>query len=290
MNTKAKHTPSFQPKRYLGLELAGAKNEKTAVAALEFYPREKKIFLLDIFDKAVAHDDQSGDEALLEIIDELKPGVAAMGVNVPLTLPPCITCHRKACSLPLGCSQPAVKWMHDFSRKIAKNQKEKKSKIKPFTPYTQRPVELWIRHQILPELSESSRFDIDEALGGTKAPLTARMVYLKRHLNDFKLIEAWPKLTVALLAQENEISRRTISSYRHLEEGIHARTEIIESLADHLGIFIYERDLRKLSRSLAAFDAFMCAYTALLSDSGDCESAPAGFPEESGWVEYPSRA
>jgi len=136
-------------------------------------------------------------------------------------------------------------------------------------------------------IGEAGLFEIDEALGGNKAPLAARMHYLRRHLGSFDLLEAWPKLTVAVLGGQLGLSRRTLSSYRHLEQGIHARGEILECLTERHGIFIYERDMKKLSQSLASFDAFICAYTALLSSVGQCAKPPKGFPVASGWVQYP---
>jgi hypothetical protein len=263
--------------RYLGLELSGAKNQKTSVAALEYYPKEKKIFLLDIYEKL------AGDEALLELIGELtgeyKANHVLMAVNVPLSLPPCMECVKKTCPMPRDCSVPAVKWMRSTSKRF---------KDSGFTPYTQRPIELWVKHHLLRKLPESHRFEIDETLGGNKAPLTLRMQFLKRHLaGKVRLVEAWPKLTVAMLAQELGISRRVISGYRSLEQGAHAREEILESLAEKKGIFIYERDMRKLAQGLSAFDAFICALTALLSESDTCEEKPHGFPD-AGWVAYPS--
>ena len=65
--------------RFLGLELAGAKNNKTALSILEYYPREQKIFLLDIRDRisgdrgsAREHRPgiSSGDQALLDLLFE----------------------------------------------------------------------------------------------------------------------------------------------------------------------------------------------------------------------------
>jgi hypothetical protein len=140
---------------------------------------------------------------------------------------------------------------------------------------------------VVTQLPEHAQFEVDEAMGGTKAPLTARMNFLQRCLPGLRLIEVMPKLTTSILAGEMEIPRRIISAYRHLEEGIHARGEILEALSQHHDIFIYERDQRKLSQSLAAFDAFICAYTALLSGTGRCQKAPTGFPLASGWVEFP---
>jgi hypothetical protein len=273
-----------ETRHYLGLELAGAKNQKTALAALEYYPREKKIFLLDIFDRIAPHEGahpygsgtfgvtSTGDAALLALIDELtESNTTAVGVNVPLQLPPCL--------MPAGAAAPAVKWMREITRKTRDALE--------FTPYTQRPVELWMRYQVLPELPESHRFEIDETLGGTKAPLTARMNFLQRHLGDLPLMEVWPKLSVAVLALELNLPRRVVQTYRRLEEGIQARETILEVLSEKHGIFVYERDVRKLSHSLPAFDAFFCAYTALLADNSRCAKPPKGFPKASGWVQYP---
>ncbi len=274
--------------RFLGLELAGAKNQKTALAALEYYPKEKKIFLLDIFDKVVPKKDQSADEALIELVEELQPQIKRLGVNVPLELPPCILCSKKGCTTPAGCKQPAVKWMRELMRKV-QNQKasDRNPRSREFTSYTQRPVELWLRYQVLPKLPAYSRFEIDETLGGNKAPLTARMHFLKRFLEDYGLTEVLPKLTVAVLGQQLGISKRTLLSYRQLDEGVFSREKILEALTREQGIFIYERDIQKLAEHLSSFDAFICAYTALLSDTGRCTRAPAGFPIASGWVEYP---
>jgi transcriptional regulator with XRE-family HTH domain len=177
--------------------------------------------------------------------------------------------------------------MRDFTKKCARNPQAAHVKVLEFTPYTQRPAELWIRYQVLPHLAPHLRFEIDEAMGGNKAPLTARMSYLQRFLDRRKLIEAWPKLTIAALAQELNMEKRWVSRYRRLEEGAQARTDILEKLAEARGIFIYERDLRKLSNSLSAFDAFICAYTALLSDIRECAEPPKGFPLSSGWIQFP---
>lgn len=270
-----------EAKRFLGLELAGAKNQKTALAALEFYPREKKVFLLDIYEKISPHEGQTGDEALLELIAEVGDGVQVMGVNVPLELPPCITCTRKTCPLPGHCTEKSVKWMHKHL------PDEPKNKARPITPYTQRPVEIWIRHSVFPKLMPGHSFEIDETLGGNRAPLTARMHFLKKHLKGMPLIEAWPKLSVSILAEQLNIPRRILTTYRHLEEGMHSREEILHKLIHAKELFIYERDMHKLSQSLAAFDAFICALTAWLFHQNQCAKIPRGFPVEFGWVQYP---
>ena len=177
--------------------------------------------------------------------------------------------------------------------RFAKKKSPTKTPI-VFTPYTQRPVELWIKHEVLKALPKNLQFEVDETLGGSRAPLAARMHYLKRQIqrtmNDriIKMREVWPKLSTLQLCLELGVDRRHLMRYRKLEEGAHARSNILEALTQKRGIFIYDRDLKKLSHSLAAFDSFLCAYTALLSEQGACEKPPRGFPEASGWVHYPT--
>jgi hypothetical protein len=283
----------LQPRRYLGLELAGAKNLKTAVSVLEYYPREQKVFLLDVYDRISGHDEQTGDDALLETLREFshegtgaeRNRIAKMGVNVPIGLPPCITCTRRSCETSGKCGDPSVKWMREQIRKASESRAHGMN-VRDFTPYTQRPFEIWARYQILPKLAEDFRFEIDEALGGNRAPLTARMHYLRKRLGDLPIVEVWPKLTIASLASALSLPKRLVAQYRKPEEGYAARVELLEIIAMQKGVFIYDRDLKKLGQSLTAFDAFVCAYTALLADRDMTVKAPRGFPKDGGWVEY----
>ncbi len=278
----------MQPRRYLGLELAGAKNQKTSLAVLEYYPREQKVFLLDVYDRITAHDEQTGDEALIETIREAisqeKNRVAKLGVNVPTELPPCILCVRKSCLTTGKCGEPSVKWMHQVAKRA--EEEEIGVNINEITPYTQRPFEIWARYKILPYLAKDYRFEIDEALGGNRAPLTARMHYLRRRLGATPIVEVWPKLTISSIAQALSLPKRLILNYRKPEEGYAARVELLETIAMKKGVFIYDRDLKKLGQSLTAFDAFVCAYTALLSDRDMTVKPPKNFPKGSTWVEY----
>jgi hypothetical protein len=278
-----------ETRRYLGLELSGAKNQKTCLATLEYYPKEKKIFLLDLYDKISPREDQSPDQALLELIEEVGSPMTRLGVNVPLQLPPCVTCTRKHCPLPSHCTVPTVKWMREFTKKMLRLHPERRKQWKEFTPYTQRPIELWLKYQVLPHLPMEGAFEVDESLGGTKAPLSARMSFLKRHLEEDALVEVWPKLAVMLLGLDLGLPKRHITHYRQMEEGGELREEILLKLAQKKGIFIYERDLRKLAQNLAAFDAFICAYIALLSDQNRCarKPTPPEFPAQAGWIEFP---
>jgi hypothetical protein len=284
-------------KRYLGLELSGAKNSKTTIAVLEYYPKEKKVFLLDVHAGIGADEASDADEALIDTIHDHADGHPdlKLGVSVPLTLPPYLTANRKSLPLPKDCTSPEIKWMRSFLARTQLNAPKKKKKVSKkvarmkdiITPYTQRPVELWLRHEIVGKLPEKLRFEIDETMGGNKAPLTARMHFLKYHLQKFEAHEVLPKLTVALLMPKLKLTYRTMRQYRQLEDGAYSRQEIIEKMAEQLDIFIYDRDLKKLTQNIHAFDAFLCAYTVLLHDRQECVSPPKGFPTDSGWVRYP---
>ncbi|MEK7692462.1 MAG: hypothetical protein AAB425_15710, partial [Bdellovibrionota bacterium] len=260
---------------------------KTTLAALEFFPRERKVFLLDIYEKIAPVAEESTDAALIEAIEEESAStkVAKMGVSASLAFPPCVGCTVRKCPMPAQCKVPEVRWMRKQAGKSA-----------VLTPYTQNPSEIWVRYKIFPELPESFRFDIDEGLGGNRAPLTTRMVFLQRHLQKFPLIEVLPKLSVAVLVSrlarkgsEGAALVREYRRYRKPEEGALARQRILQKVTESEGIFVYERDLRKLATNLSAFDAFFCAYTALLDDLDGCEPAPKGrveprlrFPKISG--------
>ena len=194
--------------------------------------------------------------------------------------------------MPHSCTVPEVKWMRIFQGRqgpvLKKNTSKRNAKIKEtLTPYTQRPVELWLKGEVLPKLPPKIRFEIDETLGGNKAPLTARMHFLKFHLAQYEMHEVLPKLTVALLMPFLKLSNRTLAQYRQLDDGIQARETIIERMSENLDIFIYDRDLKKITQNLNAFDAFICAYTVLLFDRNECVAPPRGFPAQSGWVRYP---
>lgn len=283
-------------KRYLGLELSGAKNAKTTLAVLEYYPREKKVFLLDVHTGIGADGTSSSDDVLIETVQDHADEHAdlKMGVNVPLTLPPCLICNRKNCSALTCSSSTEVKWMKNFASKAAlsSNRKLTTSKLKAkqkefFTPYTQRPVELWLKHEVLCKLPDKIKFELDETLGSNKAPLAARMHYLKPYFEQYQLHEVLPKLTVALLMPYLKLKKKTIQEYRKLEEGVAARNTIIEKMSENLDIFIYDRDLKKITQNINAFDAFLCAYTVLLYDRNECVNPPRSFPVESGWIQYP---
>lgn len=271
-------------RKYLGLELSGAKNQKTTLCVLQHFPKEKKIFLLNLFEGIGPDDELSGDALLLDCLTPYLSSQNTLTVNVPLDFPPCTSSPKISFSSLDRSPDPQIKWMREYARKVSKGMD---GGVLHFTPYTQRPIELYLKHSVVSELPEKLQFEIDEALGGSRAPLTARMVFLKKSLKGLMLLEALPKLSMARIGQHLKIPMRTLENYRSLERGAFHREEILEALTHQGKIFIYDKDFKKLSQNLNSFDAFICAYTGFLANLGKCEKKPKGFPTRSSWVEIP---
>lgn len=269
--------------RFLGLDLGGAKTQKTTITTLEYYPKEEKTFLLEVIENIGADPDLL--EILAEIKSERKEKKIYLAVNAATTLPPYIPSPKK--------SSPSVKWSEQLIRKAEKKGAHPKNatpeipRLREFTPYTQRPVELWLRYFVLPELKYGNSLEVDEALGGNRAPLTARMVYLKNFLKGFEVREIFSKLSTAILLEKLNLPRALFEDYRHFEKGAGARGNIIEALADAHNVFIYDRDVIKLAKNLGSFDAFIAAFSGLLHHQGQTAAPPRDFPLSSGWIHYP---
>lgn len=270
--------------KVFGLELAGAKNLKTSLAVMEQYarPKENKTFLLDLYTGLGQVDQVSADHLLLDALDECladrKKGEKVwMGVNVPLTLPPCTRCTKRVCPLPERCTVQAVKWMRTHA--------PVHGAASALTPYTQRPVELYFK-DILHDVGQPS---MDDALGGARAALTARMVFLKPHLEarHIQLVEVYPRLASHMLGAGLGAPGRILRNLRHLEHGVAARRWLMERWIERTSTFIYDRDLEKMIHHLGAFDAWVCAWVAQLASLGQVRKPPKGFPIASGWIHCP---
>ncbi len=279
---------SASPKRFLGIELSGAKNQKTAACVLEFYPREGKTFVLDVYDKIITDEGETSDDGLLALLQELgsDKAIQAVGVNVPLDLPPCLVCRRRAC-FEGPCDDPGVRWAQTLLKKYDRASRGP-GRARQFTPYTQRPIEVWIWHEIIEKLPAYLRFELDETMGGNRAPLTARMHFLQKKLPTFHFVEVLPKLIVARLAEAGIVPKRDALAFRKIEEGAEARENLLHAIAQKLNFFVYDRDIHKLSLSLTSFDAFLCAMSCALTEARGSRHKPArGWPRGQRLVDDP---
>jgi hypothetical protein len=259
--------------RFVGVSLSGGKNEKTCITTIDYYPQHHKVFLKEIKDKIPFHNEISQDKNLLEILNDKKSNIKLIGIDSPLTLPVCLTHH---CGGVEKCKSPAVKWMWTQYKRI----KKKRKNLKVFTPYTERPVERHINYDM------EEFFEIPEALGANKAPLTARSVFLKSKIKP-KIVEVFPRLSIWRMGIKFDLPKIDLKNYRHSIFGMDCRAKFLQAMVDHDHLFIYDQDMQKLVENPHAFDSMIIALTAYLAHFKQCEKPPKHFPVESGWIEFP---
>jgi len=266
--------------RFIGVSLGGGKTDKTALAIMEYYPVQKKIFLSGLFDKIKTENEVSADQQIHRLITEGVPAAESVCFDVPLTMPKCLICVNR-CPGYEACQEPEIQWMWRQHR----NQQPKKKKSPPrlFTPYTERCVEQYLQT----ELEEP--FHLSHALGANLAPLTARAQYIKRRLK-LKTQEVFPKLSLWRIGTSLRLPESQLRLHRHWEGGQESRRSVLTKMVEKNLAFFYDQDVKLLVESPHAFDAFICALTGLLSFMGHCEPRPKGFPTQEGWLEIPKKS
>lgn len=244
----------LKARRFLGLELGGSRSHRTALVALDYFESEHRAFVAELHAQLHGGVDETADAELARLISSSPH--EALGVNAPLSLPPCVACTLPVCPTFERCDQPAILWMREEAKKVA-------GKARPISPYTQRPVDLLHRGRWQDEAP------FDESFGSGRAPLAARMLYLKRQLASTHLLEVNPRLALAGLAPWFAITKRELRRCRDVEEGLENRASILEKLsgaprADGVPrIFLYNADLAGFAKDLSAFDALIVALMAL---------------------------
>ncbi|MGZ3653537.1 MAG: hypothetical protein ACXWR4_19330 [Bdellovibrionota bacterium] len=271
----------LQPKRFLGLELGGSR--RTAVVCLEYTSRGEKVFLAATHAQLRGTHDETADEILIRTVNELKPDL--IGVDAPLTFPPCLVCDVPACPGVGGCPKASVQWMREESAR----RHWSKAKFPP--PYTHRPIDLLMRGR----WQDDSPMPIpaEEAFGSGRAPLTARMSYLRKHFDCKNLLEVSPRFALAGIAEWYGISTRELRRCRDMEHGAENRFTILNKVAEKNvapelpHVFLYMTDVVSLAKDLSSFDALLCALMGVYAELGLLE-APELDPNW-GYVAKPAR-
>lgn len=272
-STSGTRKAKLTSKQFLGVALSGGKADKTCLAFIDYFPRQKKIVLKHVDERLRADEDISADLILYDEICKNSPEILAY--NVPLTLPKCMSC-RLSCPGYEVCDQEEILWMWDHHRKLEKEGRSRKV----FTPYTERCVEQYLAT----ELEEP--FHLQHALGANMAPLTARAHFLNRRLKT-KTIEVFPRLSLWRIGRSLQIQKSYLRFHKHQLGGDEARHGILQEFVRRKFVFMYEQDVRLMTRNADAFDAFLCALTAVLKYNGMCEDRPQDFPKKEGWIEVP---
>lgn len=262
--------------RFIGIDLSGGKNDRTSLAVLDYYPREKKLFLTHVYEKIDQAGDVSADQALFEIIKEHQENLEYLCIDAPLKFPVCMRCDL-VCPGYERCKVKEIGWMW----KQHKVLKSKRPRAKLFTPYTQRAAEIYINTETPEGIAPM------ETLGANIAPLTARAHFLVRRFPNLKAIEVFPKLSVLRIGQSMKIAKSHLHHYKHQMGGDESRQVILQNLLKHDIVFIYQQDYLKLIENAHSFDAFISAFTGFLKYNGQCEEPPKDFPMADGWIDFP---
>ena len=155
------------------------------------------------------------------------------------------------------------------------------------TPYTQRPVEFYLKYELLPRFAPDLRCVVEDALGSNQAPHTARMHYLKRIWTKGSLVEVNAKLTAGIWAKQDLLPSKAYLAYRKPQVGEEARSQCLDALQDAFNLFIYEHDRLKLCAYLGAFDSLVTALSVHLETQRRTEAPPLGFPPGATWISFP---
>lgn len=263
--------------RFAGISLGGGKTDKTAVAILEFYPDQKRIFLRTLRDKIKGDPEISADLRLHEMLTKEEPNITSIAFDVPLQVPKCLRCPLK-CPGYEACKEPEIKYLWA----IHKKKVAKKKPVKLFTPYTERCAEAYIAS----ELEES--FHPQHALGANHAPLTARAFFIRRRLSKkINAVEVFPKLSLWRIGIDLKVPKTALRTHKFSIGGDEARLSILKALVEREICFIYQQDMKLMVDNSMAFDAFICALTGFLKFRGQTEKPPAGFPKQEPWIDFP---
>jgi predicted nuclease with RNAse H fold len=277
-NPTKKSIPVVLPplRRFIGVDLSGGKNDRTSAAVLDYYPKERKLFLTHVYEHIKSQDEISSDQALYEIISEHKENLELLCIDAPLKLPKCLRCEL-ICPGYERCKEPEILWMWKQFRFI----KKKRPRAKLFTPYTQRAAEIYINTETPEGLNPM------ETLGANIAPLTARAYFLLRRFPNIKVIEVYPKLSVIRIGGSMKVAKSHLTHYKHQIGGEESRQVILSQLIRRDIVFIYQQDFQKLVENSQSFDAFISAFTGFLKYNGQCEKPPKDYPISDGWIEFP---
>ncbi len=258
--------------RFAGVSLGGGKTDRTAVAVIDYFPAQKRVFLRTLRERITSHADETGDDVLLAFLND-EESLTSIAFDVPLQFPVSVRIDMKGDRTD---EKAVIRWMEGVH---ARRSKEKRPN-KMFTPYTERACEIYIAHELEEE------FHPNHALGSNAAPLTARAHFLKKRLKA-PLIEAYPKLTLWRIGQDLNMPKMYLRFHKHAVDSDEARHYILKTLIEKEIAFIYQQDMKMMVENNNAFEALLCALTAFLKYRHQTEPKPNDFPKGESWIEFP---
>ena len=130
---------------------------------------------------------------------------------------------------------------------------------KPYLPYWNRPIDVWMWFSYYDQMLELFNITYD-SFGNSSLMIQSRLSYLKRHFpKDLSLYESHTAMILIELLKSKIIYQRDILHLTDLDWAIESRLDILKRIEKKLNIFIYDHDLELLCKNSRAFDSFLLA-------------------------------
>lgn len=265
--------------RFAGVSLGGGKTFKTAVSVLEYYPKQRRLFVRSVYPEMGGKDGLSADEHLFALLTEEEKPLKYVGLDAPLQFPKCVRCSLK-CPGYENCTEPEIQWLWQHHKTYRQGQK-RPSKI--FTPYTERCVDVYLSEEM------GEMYHSHHALGANRAPLAARAHYLARRLPAQTLFEFHPRLTLGQLGAALGVQKSYLKFYRHSDGSFERRQYLLNQLVEKGWVFLYQQDLRLAVEDPHVFESILGGITGYLKYRGQTVRPPSDFPPGEVWVEHPQK-
>ncbi len=243
---------------FLGLSLGGIKSDKSSLISLDYFPKENRLVLSNIFHQ---FKDTYPDEVIKKLIRETND-LKLVGVDFPITLPPCITC-KLSCPGVKKCDVTEVKWL---KRQYQKLSKDKKIQRLP-SPYSERGLDYFISKGL------EEDFPLEPSLGGARASFYGRGVFLKKGLKGVELLEVFPKASLWRIGLMLGMRKSVLRNFYKSGQTDEFKKSFLKALDKYC--FIYEDDFKKLLMQKEVFESLLCALSVYYYSLDQRETLPA---------------
>ncbi len=235
---------------YLGLNLSGIKKDKSSLLVLEKYKDHNKVVISNIESKFKNASINAYPDEILKKQIKSYDSIKAIGVNFPLTAPPCIGCRLK-CPGVQSCEVAQVKWLVREYKKANKLSSSSGKDRKIPSPYSERAVDYLVSNLL------DEKFPIEPAFGSSRSSFFGRGQFLMKGLNGIKFIEVFPKASLWRLGLRYGIRKSVLRSFYRSEWTLENRVLFLDKIEPDF--FIYQEDKERLTKSKGDFEALINA-------------------------------
>jgi hypothetical protein len=269
-----------------GIHLSGPNAQKTAVTVLSGDPRETPLKVTKVYEKIGAFGTVFSDERLVDILTLVGP-LAAVFVDCPLTVPPCVSCQLPSCPGAMHCNDVAVAYMLAISDKVRRRGARR---ARPVNPQNQR---LWDVIQLTATAEER----LEPSYSANLAPLVARSRTLQRRLAALdpviELYETQVPHALEALRESLGLAGDIRQSYRRFEDGAQRRRDVITALQAKGWLAVASGAQEQVAEaqlvgSVEVFHAFVTALVAACHVAGMTIERPKEYISTEGWVYLPA--